>query len=64
VRIDLSRQDGQLVPLRTSPRGPAATFAAGSIHLRPSESLLWIVRGVTTERVAAESVMVTPVIAR
>ncbi len=64
VRIDLSRQGGQLVPLRTSPRGPPATFEAGSIHLRPSESLLWIVRGVTTERVAAESVRVTPVIAR
>jgi len=64
VRIDLSRQDGQLVPLRTSPRGPPATFPVGRLHLRPSESLLWIVRGVTAERVAAESVRVTPVIAR
>jgi hypothetical protein len=64
VRIDLSRQGGQLVPLRTSPHGPPATFAAGRIHLRPSETLLWIVRGVTTDRLAAESVRVTPVIAR
>jgi hypothetical protein len=64
VRIDLSRPGGQLVPLRASPRGPPATFAAGRIHLRPSESLLWIVRGVTTERLAAESVRVTPVLAR
>jgi hypothetical protein len=63
VRIDLSRQGGQLVPLRTSPHGPPATFAAGRIHLRPSETLLWIVRGVTTERLAAESVRVTPVLA-
>jgi hypothetical protein len=64
VRIDLSRQDGELVPLRASPTGPPATFELRGAHFGPNQSLQWIVRGVTTERVVGKRVIVTPVAPR
>jgi hypothetical protein len=64
VRIDLSGQDGELVPLRVSPSGPPGTFEVRGTHFGPNESLRWIVRGVTTERVVAKNVIVTPVTTR